>query len=218
MKGRCSYIGSSCPELANVECSSYFIEIKHSYTSIPKISRRHQLTHQKIIRIAQPIIPDEMANRSSQSNHNAEDVNRTNDPRTSIDPHLAAMMTTRTIEELGIDLDGTRNSDKEGVLPIFQNRGSPAFDQYLTDNDTGSENSSLPPSRRWVWYCKLRDCPQYWSTWTCKSNFLLHLYESPQHRADTRIKTRQGRRQLSASWKEETAYHLSEPKKLPPPP
>ena len=35
------------------------------------------------------------------------------------------------------------------------------------------------------------------------------------HRDDPNTKTREGRRQLSRSWREETAYDLSEPKGLP---
>ena len=90
------------------------------------------------------------------------------------------------------------------------------FNEYLTDNDTDRENSGLAPSRRYVWYCKLRTCSKYYAAWSCKSNFLLHLFETPAHRNDPRTKTREGRRQLSRNWREETAYDLSEPKKEPP--
>lgn len=91
-----------------------------------------------------------------------------------------------------------------------------SFSEYLADTDTDGENSVLVPSRRYVWYCKLRTCSKYYTAWSCKSNFLLHLYETPLHRDDPTTSTREGRRQLSRSWREETAYDLSEPKKKPP--
>lgn len=92
---------------------------------------------------------------------------------------------------------------------------SQSFD-YLGDSDTDTENSSLPSTRRWVWYCKHRACPGYYSAWCCKTNFLLHLYETPVHREDATTTTRNGRRQLAKAWREETAFDLSEPKKRPP--
>ena len=91
-----------------------------------------------------------------------------------------------------------------------------SFSEYLADTDTDKENSSLPPSRRYVWYCKLRTCSEYYTVWSRKSNFLLHLYETLVHRDDPNTRTRKERRQLSKSWREETAYDLSEPKKEPP--
>lgn len=89
------------------------------------------------------------------------------------------------------------------------------FSEYIADTDTDGENSGLAPSRRYVWYCKLRTCSKYYTAWSCKSNFLLHLYETPVHRDDPNTKTREGRRQLSRSWREETAYDLSERKGPP---
>ena len=50
-----------------------------------------------------------------------------------------------------------------------------SFEDYLTDADTDTENSSLSSDRRWVWYCKLRSCPDYYSAWTCITKFLLDL-------------------------------------------
>ena len=63
--------------------------------------------------------------------------------------------------------------------------------------------------------------PQYWSwtginerrcigysAWICKSNFLLHLYETPVYCRDPSTNTHQGRCQLGRSWREETAYDL----------
>ncbi len=91
-----------------------------------------------------------------------------------------------------------------------------SFGEYLADTDTDEENSGLAPSRRYVWYCKLRTCSKYYTAWSCKGNFLLHLYETPVHRDDPDTRTRDGRRQLSRSWREETAHDLSEPKKEPP--
>lgn len=93
---------------------------------------------------------------------------------------------------------------------------SQSFGDYLADTDTDTENSTLPPSRRWVWYCKFRTYPEYYSAWSCKSNFLLHLYETPVYREDAITRTREGRRELARAWREETAYDLSEPKKRPP--
>lgn len=90
------------------------------------------------------------------------------------------------------------------------------FGDYLDDIDTDAENSTLPPSRRWIWYCKLPGCPKYYTAWSCKSNFLLHLYETSIHRVSELTETREGRRALGQAWREETAYDLSEPKKQPP--
>ncbi|KAH7118412.1 hypothetical protein EDB81DRAFT_817269 [Dactylonectria macrodidyma] len=87
---------------------------------------------------------------------------------------------------------------------------------YIADTDTDTDNSSLPSHRRWVWYCKLRACPDYYSAWSCKTNFLLHLFDTQVHREDPATRTRQGRRKLAEAWREETAYDLSEPKKRPP--
>jgi hypothetical protein len=99
---------------------------------------------------------------------------------------------------------------------VFDSIASQSFGNYLADTDIDSEHSALRPRRRWVWYCKLRTCPKYYSTWSCKSNFLLHLYETPLHREDATTRIREGRHQLARSWREETAYDLSEPKKGPP--
>ncbi|KAI1144933.1 hypothetical protein F4825DRAFT_475223 [Nemania diffusa] len=91
-----------------------------------------------------------------------------------------------------------------------------SFGDYLGDDDTDTENASLPPHRRWVWYCKHRTCPKYYCAWTCKTNWLVHLYETPVHREDSATTTREGRLELSRAWREETAFDLSEPKKMPP--
>jgi len=119
------------------------------------------------------------------------------------------MLETRSLREI---------HDSEADEQIFVSRSIEAqsFADYLTETDTDTENASLPHSRRWVWYCKSRYCPKYHSVWTCKTNFLLHLYETPIHREDPSTKTCEGRRLLARSWKEETAYDLSEPKKQPP--
>ncbi|KAI0438936.1 hypothetical protein F4803DRAFT_533180 [Xylaria telfairii] len=93
---------------------------------------------------------------------------------------------------------------------------SQSFGNYLGDTDTDTENASLPPHRRWVWYCKHRACPKYYSAWASKTNWLLHLYETPEHREDSTTTTREGRLELAKAWREETAFDLSEPKKLPP--
>ena len=46
-----------------------------------------------------------------------------------------------------------------------------------------------------AWYCKDPTCPEYWSSWSCKSNFWLHLYETAVHHVDvqTHIYTHIGR-------------------------
>jgi hypothetical protein len=105
----------------------------------------------------------------------------------------------------------TNNGQNNFLLDCI-NSGS--FD-YLGDSDTDTENSRLPPTRRWVWYCKHRACPGYYSAWASKTNFLLHLYEAPVHRNDVATTTRDGRRQLAKAWREETAFDLSEPKQRP---
>lgn len=107
-----------------------------------------------------------------------------------------------------------RNDHQNSFL--FDGINSHSFSDYLRDSDTDTENSSLPPTRRWVWYCKHRTCPGYYSAWLRKTNFLLHLYETPVHREDATTTTQDGRRQLAKAWREETAYDLSEPKKRPP--
>lgn len=99
---------------------------------------------------------------------------------------------------------------------LAESMAASAFEEYLADADTDTENSTLPPTRRWVWYCKLKTCPKYYAAWSCKTNFLLHLFETPVHREDSSTTTREGRRQLALAWREETAYDLSEPKKQPP--
>lgn len=123
---------------------------------------------------------------------------------------INAMSTTRTLEEMGIDLNDNTESFVSRCI------AAQSFADYLNDSDTDTENATLPPSRRWVWYCKLPGCPKYYSAWACKTNFLLHLYETPMHRNDGNTKTREGRRTLARSWRKETAYDLSEPKESPP--
>ena len=117
--------------------------------------------------------------------------------------------------ERGKHQDANTNGDDE-INFVSASIASQSFGEYLGDTDTDTENSNLAPSRRYVWYCKLCTCPGYYAAWSCKSNFLLHLYETPVHREDPSTNTREGRRQLGRSWKEETAYDLSEPKKKSP--
>ena len=61
-------------------------------------------------------------------------------------------------------------------------------------------------------------CPKYWSAWSCKSNFWLHLYETAVHRADVRTNTRVGRRELAKEWRVETDWEMKEPKQPKPAP
>ena len=116
--------------------------------------------------------------------------------------------------ERGKHQDADTNSNDEANF-VSASIASQSFGEHLGDTDTDSENSTLAPSRRYVWYCKLRTCPSYYSAWSCKSNFLLHLYETPQYREDPSINTREGRRQLGRSWREKMTYDLSELKKKP---
>lgn len=109
--------------------------------------------------------------------------------------------------------DAKNNGGQNSFL--FDCINSASFGDYLGDSDTDTENSRLPPSRRWVWYCKHRACPGYYSAWSCKTNFLLHLYEEPVHRNDVATTTRNGRRQLAKAWRVETAFDLSEPRHKP---
>ena len=106
------------------------------------------------------------------------------------------------------------NREKDFVRGSMRSR---SFENYFGDTDTDTENSSLPHTRRWVWYCKNPACPKYYAAWTCKSNFILHLYETPIHREDVTTHARDSRRQLVRASREETAFDLSEPKKRPPP-
>ncbi|PGG95018.1 hypothetical protein AJ79_10316 [Helicocarpus griseus UAMH5409] len=84
------------------------------------------------------------------------------------------------------------------------------------DSDTDTENLTLPKGRRWAWYCKLPGCPKYYRPWALKTNFMLHLYETPAHQNDPATRTREGRRRLAESWQEETDYDMTEPVKKPP--
>ena len=93
---------------------------------------------------------------------------------------------------------------------IAQSIAVDEFSDYLQDSDTDKENSTLPPSRRWIWVCRLQECPENGSRWTCKTNFLLHLYETPVHRADEKTRTGNGRREISRNWREERAWDFSD--------
>ena len=100
----------------------------------------------------------------------------------------------------------TENIDSnEKVNFVRDSVAAQSFSEYLADTDTDEDNSDLAPSRRYVWYCKLRTCPKYYTAWSCKTKFLLHLYETLVHRDDPTTSTRDRRRQLSRSWREETA-------------
>lgn len=124
---------------------------------------------------------------------------------------------TRTENELAGQTEDAYDSKNDGENNFVSDCiASQSFGDYLGDTDTDTENSNLPPTRRWVWYCKHRSCPDYYSAWSCKTNFLLHLYETPIHREDATTSTRKGRRQLAKAWREETTFDLSEPKKRPP--
>jgi hypothetical protein len=94
---------------------------------------------------------------------------------------------------------------------------STPFD-YLTNSDTDTDNADLGSARRWAWYCKDPECPKYWSAWSSKSNFWLHLYETAVHRADVRTHTRVGRRELARAWRVETDWEMKEQKQPKPAP
>ena len=72
------------------------------------------------------------------------------------------------------------------------------------------DNADLCSVHRWAWYCKDPACPKYWSAWSCKSNFWLHLYKTAVHRADARTYTRVGRRKLAREWRVETDWEMKE--------
>lgn len=115
------------------------------------------------------------------------------------------------------DLLSTEKVSGNGELDFVRDSvAAHSFSEYLADTDTDEENSGFATCRCYVWYCKLRTCTKYYTAWSRKSNFLLHLYETVVHRDDPNTKKSEGRRQLSRSRREETAYDLSEPKKEPP--
>jgi hypothetical protein len=109
----------------------------------------------------------------------------------------------------GAETNATRNFFLDAIE-------SQSFADYLEDDDTDAENETLPPSRRWAWCCRLPHCPGYNSAWSCKTNFLLHLYETPVHREQSATQTGKSRRRLARAWRAETAFDLSEPKRIPP--
>ncbi len=114
------------------------------------------------------------------------------------DPQYQAMFTTRPREPTDfIDTSTT---------------ASTPFD-YATSSDTDADNATLPSARRWAWYCKEPACPGYWSSWSCKSIFWLHLHETSVHKEDApRTHTRVGRRELAREWRVETDWEMKEPK------
>ncbi|KAI2625545.1 hypothetical protein GGS21DRAFT_307041 [Xylaria nigripes] len=107
----------------------------------------------------------------------------------------------------------TPHAAQQNSIPLFI-RGP--FVDFLDDTDTDTDNLELPHTRRWAWYCKDRACPGYYAAWLCKTNFLLHLCETPVHREDPVARTRAGRRELARAWRVETTRDLSEPKQMPP--
>lgn len=119
------------------------------------------------------------------------------------DPNFQAMLTTEPL-------------DTTNIVDVPADLSTP-FD-YLTNSDTDADNADLRSARRWAWYCKDPACPKYWSAWSCKSNFWLHLYETAVHRADVRTHTRVGRRELAREWRVETDWEKKEPKQPKPAP
>jgi hypothetical protein len=108
-------------------------------------------------------------------------------------------------------------AETKATSPFFLDaRESQSFADYLWDDDTDAENEKLPHARRWAWYCRLPGCPEYNLAWSSKTNFLLHLYKTPIHRAHSATHTGQGRRCLGRAWRAETAFDFREPKRLPP--
>ena len=95
---------------------------------------------------------------------------------------------------MGNHQDANTNGDDE-INYVSASITSLSFGKYLGDTDTDTENSTLPPSRHDVWYCKLRTCPSYYSASSCKSNFPLPLYETPVRPEDPSTNTRKGQRQ-----------------------
>jgi hypothetical protein len=95
----------------------------------------------------------------------------------------------------------TEPLDTANIVDVPADLSTP-FD-YLTNGDTDADNADLCSARRWAWYYKDPACPKYWSAWSCKSNFWLHLYETAVHRADVRTHIRVGRRELAREWRVE---------------
>ncbi|KAM5457362.1 hypothetical protein MaudCBS49596_000557 [Microsporum audouinii] len=112
---------------------------------------------------------------------------------------------------------GGDNNEKHSFLASCTQAQLAAEYTCGPDSDTEAENSTLPHDRRWAWYCKLPSCPRYYRAWVLKSNFMLHLYETPAHQDDPATRTREGRRRLAKRWREETDYGMTEPMKRPPP-
>jgi hypothetical protein len=120
------------------------------------------------------------------------------------DPNYQAMLTTEALDTANID-----DVNIDLSTPF----------NYQTTSDTDADNADLSQTRRrWVWYCKDRACTKYWSSWSDKSNFWLHLYETAVHRADERTHTRVGRRELAREWRAETDWEMKEPKQPKPAP
>ncbi|GAW19312.1 hypothetical protein ANO14919_087980 [Xylariales sp. No.14919] len=117
------------------------------------------------------------------------------------EPNYRAMLTT-----------GPLSGDTTADVPAPP---SALFD-YLTSSDTDADNADLFPTHRWAWYCKDPACPKYWSAWSCKSNFWVHLFETDVHRADLRTHTRVGRRNLAREWRVKTDWQMTEPKQPKP--
>ncbi|KAI1748827.1 hypothetical protein F4782DRAFT_343870 [Xylaria castorea] len=113
------------------------------------------------------------------------------------DPNYQAMLTTEPLSS---------NTTTDVPAPL-----SAPFD-YLTSSDTDADNADLSPTHRWAWYCKDPACPLYWRAWLCKSNFWLHLFETDVHRADSRTRTRVGRRNMAREWRVKTDWEMREPK------
>lgn len=126
----------------------------------------------------------------------------------------ATVLGTSMEDSLAQEISGAESkATNKFILDAIE---SQYFADYLEDGDTDSENEILPSTRRWTWYCRLPGCPDYYSAWACKTNFLLHLYETPVHREHSATQTGKGRRRLGRAWRQDTAYDLSEPKRLLP--
>ncbi|KAK3947025.1 hypothetical protein QBC32DRAFT_355780 [Pseudoneurospora amorphoporcata] len=87
---------------------------------------------------------------------------------------------SRAENELAPQIESVKNDNKYNF--VYDCITSQTFGDYLGDI------ASLPPTRRWVWYCKHRACPDYYSAWSCRTNFLqstARIPPQPHGRADS---------------------------------
>lgn len=75
-----------------------------------------------------------------------------------------------------------------------------------SEYDDEVDEASLPWGQIWAYPCKLALCPDYGTTWTLRSNFILHLYEEEAHGISAA--TPAARRAIELNWRYMTDLHL----------